>query len=49
MTYYEWIEMGVEAGYMQMPVCGMCEGTPMTEEEYEEGHCVPVARLLPPD
>jgi hypothetical protein len=48
MGYYEWIEQGVEAGYIQIPMCGMHD-TPISEEEYDEEHCVPIARLLPPD
>ena len=50
MTFSEWLEIGLEKGWVSEPACSTHDGTPMTEEEeleWEQGldPCLPVLRL----
>ena len=50
MSFDEWLQFGVEAGWCGPPVCDIHDGTPMSEEEAEElldGYepCLHVLRL----
>ena len=51
MTQWEWLTLGITAGYCSAPVCSTHDGVPMTAEEEAEvddggDPCVPVVRLL---
>jgi hypothetical protein len=53
VTFEEWLEVGIEAGYCSYLVCQTHEGLPSTPEEDEEwdaGHdpCVSAVRIYPP-
>lgn len=46
MTFDEWVRLGFDNGWVSPPVCGTHDGTPMTDEEAEDGDaCVHVLRL----
>lgn len=49
MTYEEWIEAGIKAGFCGPAVCSTHDGIPTTQaedEEFEEGDpCVHIVRL----
>lgn len=45
MDYNEWINYGMEQGFVSPPVCATHDGLPMTEEEMnDEEPCVFVIR-----
>jgi hypothetical protein len=51
MTFEEWLEAGMEAGFCSEPVCDTHDELPMSKEEhdqFEDGYdpCIPVVRLL---
>lgn len=48
--YFDWLNMGIDNGWISEPVCFTHEGFPMSEEEetaWEEGYdpCIPAIRL----
>jgi hypothetical protein len=51
MTFSEWLEAGIKAGFCSEVVCGTHDGTPLTDAEraeFEESDpCIPVVRLWP--
>lgn len=53
LSFQDWLQMGIDAGYCSTPVCNTHDGLPSTDEEdaeWEEGldPCVPAVRLLVP-
>lgn len=51
MTFEEWLETGIAAGYCSEPVCDTHDGVPMSiieREQFEDGYdpCIAVVRLM---
>lgn len=41
LSFNEWLDMGMEQGWVSEPFCDIHDGGPMTQEEmddFEEGH-----------
>lgn len=52
MTWHEWLEVGVNNGWVSPVQCATHEGVPTTDDEdeqYDEGDdpCLPVLRVWP--
>ena len=48
--YNEWLEHGIQKGWISIPVCDTHDGVPMTEQEMDQWDaehdiCIPVVRL----
>ena len=51
ITFEEWLQTGIAAGYCSEPVCDTHDGIPMTiaeREQFEDGYdpCIPAVRLM---
>ena len=53
MTFDEWLAVGVEQGWVSLPVCQTHEGSPMTNEEMElwedSDPCIHILRIWSDD
>lgn len=48
--YYDWLQIGIDNGWVSEPICFFHDGPPLTDEEMEEFEkfddiCVPGVRL----
>jgi hypothetical protein len=54
LEFWDWLRIGIDAGWVSEPVCATHEGVPTTVEgmkEWDEGHdpCEHIVRLIPDD
>jgi len=48
IDFWDWLDFGIEKGWIGKPTCANHDGLEMTEEDYQDDNldlCIPVVRL----